>query len=64
MADRISRAGCPRSGETIALERDGEDLIEYDRVGGYALTDESRSHCAHTSPSDGRRALGGHGGLQ
>jgi hypothetical protein len=40
MADRISWAGCPRSGDTIALEADGEDLIEYDSVGGCALTDE------------------------
>jgi hypothetical protein len=40
MADRISWAGCPRLGETIALEWDGEDLIEYDCVAGYALTDE------------------------
>src|SRR4051794_20209116 len=40
MADRISWAGCPRLGETIAVEWDGEDLIECDCVGGYALTDE------------------------
>jgi hypothetical protein len=40
-------AGCPRSGEAIAPEWDGADLIEYDYVGGCALTDEE--------PAAGRR---------
>jgi hypothetical protein len=38
MADSISWDACPRCGETIALGWDGEDLIEYDCVGGCALT--------------------------